>query len=99
MLNKNGRVAVGMTRGNKMVFVATRSPVYLSKLAKAMRGLGVWDAINLDGGSSIGVYYKGKTLIKPSRQLTNLILVYGDRWRYEELKEAVLPDRLRSARR
>jgi exopolysaccharide biosynthesis protein len=99
MLNKNGRVAVGMTRDNRMVFVATRSPVYLSKLAKAMRGIGVWNAINLDGGSSIGVYYNGRTLIKPSRALTNLILVYGNRWRYEEIKEAILPERLRSASR
>lgn len=99
MLNRNGRVAVGMTRNNRMVFVATREPVYLSKLAKAMRGIGIWDAINLDGGSSIGVYYKGKTLITPSRQLTNLILVYGDRWRYEEMKEAMLPEPVRSASR
>jgi hypothetical protein len=86
MLNENGRVAVGITRNNRIVFVATRKPVYLSKLAKAMRGIGITDAINLDGGSSIGVYYKGQTLISPSRRLTNLILVYGDRWQYEELK-------------
>ena len=99
MLNRNGRVAVGMTRDNHMVFVATREPVYLSRLAKAMRGIGIWNAINLDGGSSIGVYYKGKTLIQPSRRLTNLILVYGDRWHYEEIKEAVLPEPVRSASR
>ena len=99
MLNENGRVAVGVTRGNRIVFVATRKPVYLSKLAKAMRGLGIMNAINLDGGSSIGVYYKGKTLISPSRRLTNLILVYGDRWRYEELKENNHQAQLRSASR
>lgn len=99
MLNQNGRVAVGITRDNKLVFVATRKPVYLSKLAKAMRAIGVWNAINLDGGSSIGVYYKGHTLISPSRRLTNLILVYEDRWRYEEMKERLLPIKMRSASR
>lgn len=97
MLNQNGRVAVGVTRNNQLVFVATRKPIYLSKLARAMRGLGVMDAINLDGGSSIGVYYKGKTIISPSRRLTNLVLVYENRWRYEEMKEQLLPIRMRSA--
>ena len=38
MLNRNGRLAVGATADNHLVFVATRHPVYLSKLAKAMRG-------------------------------------------------------------
>jgi uncharacterized protein YigE (DUF2233 family) len=97
MLSRNGRVAVGVTKDNKMIFVATRKPVYLSKLAKAMRSLGVWNAINLDGGSSIGLHYKGKTLIKPSRRLTNLILVYENRDRYEELKDNLLPFSMRTA--
>lgn len=99
MLNRNGRVAVGVTPGNKLVFVATRQPVYLSKLAKAMADLGVRDAINLDGGSSIGVYYKGKMLIRPSRRLTNLVVVYQDRWKYEEVKEKLLPIHMRAAAR
>jgi hypothetical protein len=97
MLNRNGRVAVGVTKDNQMIFVATRKPVYLSKLAKAMRSLGVVNAINLDGGSSIGLHYKGKTLIKPSRRLTNLILVYDNRDRYEELKDNLLPFSMRTA--
>src|SRR2546423_6093099 len=72
MLNRNGRLAVGATADNHLVFVATRHPVYLSKLAKAMRGIGIRDAINLDAGSSMGLFYKGKTVIQPSRWLTNL---------------------------
>ncbi len=99
MLNRNGRVAVGVTKDNQMVFVATRKPVYLSKLAKAMRALGVMNAINLDGGSSIGVHYKGKTLIQPSRRLTNLILVFDNRDRYEERKDNLLPYSMRAANR
>jgi hypothetical protein len=99
MLNRNGRVAVGVTKGNKLVIVATRKPVYLSKLAKAMKGIGVRDALNLDGGSSIGVYYKGKLLIKPSRSLTNLMVVYQDRERYEGFKDQLRPMPAQSASR
>src|SRR5262249_49283835 len=91
MLNRNGRLAVGVTPNNILIFVATREPVYLSKLAKAMKALGVRDAINLDAGSSMGLHYKGQTLIEPSRWLTNLILVYENRERYEERKEMLLP--------
>jgi hypothetical protein len=99
MLNRNGRIAVGVTRDNRLLIVATRKPIYLSRLARAMRALGVVHAINLDGGSSIGLYYKGKMLIRPGRWLTNLILVYGDRSRYEEMKEKLLPIPTRSAKR
>src|SRR2546423_497378 len=72
MLNANGRLAIGITKNNQLYLVATRKPVYLSKLAKAMRGIGVINAINLDAGSSMGLHYKGKTIIKPTRWLTNL---------------------------
>src|SRR5579862_4602312 len=99
MLSRNGRVAVGVTANNKLIFVATRKPVYLSALARAMKDLGVRNAINLDGGSSIGVYYRGDMIIRPGRRLTNLILVYDDRWRYEEYKEQLLPVYMRSASR
>lgn len=91
MLNRNGRLAVGITRGHHLVFVATREPIYLSRLARAMRALGVVDAINLDAGSSMGLYYKGHTLIRPQRWLTNLILVYEDRGRYEDARDGLAP--------
>jgi hypothetical protein len=97
MLNRNGRLAVGITKNHELMFVATRKPVYLSKLARAMRALGVRDAINLDAGSSMGLHYKGKTLIHPSRKLTNLILVYDNKDRYFDLKERLLPLAMRSA--
>lgn len=99
MLNRNGRIAVGLTGDNRLLFVVTRKPVYLSKLARAMREIGVKNAINLDGGSSMGLYYKGKLVIRPSRWLTNLVVVYADRSRYEQRKEQLLPQRMRAAKR
>lgn len=99
MLNRNSRIAIGVTKDNRLVIVATRKPIYLSKLAKAMRAIGVMNAINLDGGSSIGLHYKGKTLIRPGRWLTNLILVFDNKEKYEEIKDHLLPERIRSAGR
>lgn len=99
MLRRNSRLGVGVTRDNHLVFAVTRKPVYLSRLARALKAIGVVDAINLDGGSSIGVYYKGKMLIAPKRRLTNLILVYANRWRYAQVKERLLPVRMRYAER
>ena len=98
MLSRNSRLAVGVTRENALVFVATRKPVYLSKLARAMRALGVVNAINLDAGSSLGLYYKGKMLIRPKRFLTNVILLYDNRWKYEERRTLLAASRTRSAR-
>lgn len=97
MLNRNGRLAIGITKYNHLFIVATRRPVYLSKLARAMRALGVVNAINLDAGSSMGLFYKGKTVIKPARRLTNLILVYDNRDRYEDLKMGLLSNRASAA--
>jgi hypothetical protein len=99
MLRRNSRLGVGITRDNHLLLVVTRKPVYLSRFARALRAIGVVDAINLDGGSSIGVYYKGKTLIAPKRKLTNLMVIYADRGCYEARKGQLLPIRLRSAER
>ena len=91
MLKPNSRLAVGVTKSKKLIFVTTRKPVVLSKMARAMKAIGVHNALNLDAGSSLGVHYKGKTLIKPGRWLTNLILVYNDKNRYYDRKEALAP--------
>jgi hypothetical protein len=91
LLNGAARLAVGMTENNKLLFVATRAPIQLGHMAKVMRKLGCMDAINLDAGSSLGVYHGGKMLATPHRQLTNLILIYDDRTRYERFKDRLAP--------
>jgi hypothetical protein len=39
--------------------------------------------MNLDAGTSTGFYYNGTVLARPGRKLTNLIVVYGRKDRYE----------------
>lgn len=85
------RLAVGITENSKLLFVATRKRIQLGQMAKAMQKLGCIEAINLDAGSSLGFYHGGKTLIKPGRKLTNLILIYDDRERYARFKSRLAP--------
>ncbi len=70
------RSALGLTAENKMVMVSVTRDISLWRLAKIMKELGARQAINLDGGASTALYYKGQTVVRPQRQLTNLIAVF-----------------------
>ncbi len=91
MLAPNSRIAVGITRGNTVVFAMTHKAIYLGRLAKVMRALGASEAMNLDAGTSTGFYYNGTTLAKPGRKLTNMIVVYGRKDRYERALHELVP--------
>ncbi|WP_233432483.1 MULTISPECIES: phosphodiester glycosidase family protein [Thermoanaerobacterium] len=41
-----------------------------------MKDLGAYDAMNLDGGASSGIYFKGEYLTKPGRDLSNALIFY-----------------------
>jgi hypothetical protein len=70
------RSALGITRSNKLLLVTTARGTSLGKLARAMRDLGAVYAVNLDGGSSVGLWYRGRALTAPRRNLTNVLCVY-----------------------
>lgn len=70
------RSAVGVTLNNKLLLVYVPKPVSLRQLANIMKALDCVEAMALDGGSSTGLFYKGKFIKKPGRKLTNLLLVY-----------------------
>jgi hypothetical protein len=85
------RSALGVTRTNKLLMVTTNRPVYLSKLAKIMQQLGAVEAVNLDGGSSTALYFKGRVLSHPLRKLTNLIVVYESPAKFARIKPLLAP--------
>lgn len=66
----NARTAIGITRQGDILWVMvaqqpnapTRSGLSLPALAKFMQTQGVDSALNLDGGSSSAIYYRGKTV-------------------------------------
>jgi hypothetical protein len=74
------RAAAGFTAGGRTLVLATfLSSLSLQKEAQIMRAIGCREALNLDGGSSLGFAHHNQLLVRPSRQLTNVIAVY-DRW-------------------
>jgi uncharacterized protein YigE (DUF2233 family) len=70
------RSAVGISSERKLFFVSTREKLNLWQLAKIMRALNAKEAIALDGGSSVGMAWKGKVLIHPKRRIAFSIAVY-----------------------
>jgi exopolysaccharide biosynthesis protein len=69
------RTGAGITKGGKLVLIATTSPVTLTQFARAMIKLGVREAVNLDGGSSTCLFYRGVVVIHPARKLSNMLVL------------------------
>jgi hypothetical protein len=67
------RSAVGFTRDGKVLLV-TVNGVTVRQLASILKQLGAYQAMNLDGGSSSGLYVRGKTLTAPGRPLSNILV-------------------------
>jgi hypothetical protein len=70
------RSAIGIVADKKLVLVSTRKPLTLRELGKIMYTLRARDAIALDGGSSVGMAWKGKVLIHPKRKIAFGVGVY-----------------------
>lgn len=75
VLNPGTRSAVGVDQWKRLKLVCVTTPITLSRLSAIMQQLGCTDAMNLDGGASTALYYRGKTLVAPQRKLTNLLIV------------------------
>ncbi len=71
------RSAIGVTEDGHLRVVVVTKPVTLWQLAKAMKALHCYHAINLDGGSSTGLSVGGSTMVRPSRKLTNIVGVFA----------------------
>jgi hypothetical protein len=83
---RHWRTAVGVTASDHLIFLAVRQSITMWELAKIMYSLGAWDAVALDGGTSTAMYYGGKMIAKPGRSLTNVMVIYADRARYEAIR-------------
>jgi len=68
------RSAIGLTRDNKLILLTT-SKATIPQLAQIMKQAGAYQAMNLDGGASSGLYYNGKYLTKPGRLISNALVV------------------------
>jgi exopolysaccharide biosynthesis protein len=68
------RSAVGITRDHKLILI-TLGGATIPQLAEIMKQAGAYQAMNLDGGASSGLYVDGKYLTVPGRQISNAIIV------------------------
>lgn len=69
------RMGLGYTAANELLLVRCNSRVTFSEFAKAMRGLGCHEAMNLDSGASRGFFFDGTFIEKPGRLLTNVLAI------------------------
>jgi len=68
------RSALGLTRDHKLILL-TSSGATIPQLAEIMKQAGAYQAMNLDGGASSGLYYNGKYMTTPGRPISNALVV------------------------
>lgn len=75
------RSAIGFPEhGRRLIMVTFQKPVSLQKEAAIMKALGCYEAMNLDGGTSLALA-RGKRVLQPAgRKLTNVITVYDQQY-------------------
>ena len=85
------RVAIGLTKHNKLLLVTVKEPLQFGELAWLMKDLGAVDAMAMDGGASSAQYYRGRALVHPGRQMTNLLVVYENPQRFRLVANRLAP--------
>lgn len=68
------RSAVGITRAGELLLVTCRGAT-ITQLAGVMRELGAYDAMNLDGGASSGLWVPDRYVTTPGRAISNALLI------------------------
>ena len=69
------RMGAGVTADGGLLLVTTLKPVSFHRWAAVMKALKCVGAMNLDAGASLAMYYHGRLLERPGRNLTNLLVV------------------------
>lgn len=68
------RSALGLTKDNRLLMV-TVSNVTIYELADIIKQLGAYQAMNLDGGASSGLYANGRVITAPGRKLSTFLTI------------------------
>lgn len=68
------RSALGITKDHKLILMTTGGAT-IPQLAEIMKQAGAYQAMNLDGGASSGLYYNGKYLTTPGRKISNALVI------------------------
>ena len=77
VLGVGSRTAIGFPASRDKLFLVTfLDSLSLEAEAKVMQAIGCFEAMNLDGGASVGLAHQGEILLPPGRNLTNVLVVY-----------------------
>ncbi|WP_235775568.1 MULTISPECIES: phosphodiester glycosidase family protein [Paenibacillus] len=68
------RSALGLTKDHKLLLVTVPGAT-IPQLAEIMKQAGAYQAMNLDGGASSGLYAGGQYLTTPGRLISNALVV------------------------
>jgi exopolysaccharide biosynthesis protein len=71
------RSAVGVTRDHRMILLTVPGAT-IPQLAEIMLAAGAYQAMNLDGGASSGLYADGEYLTRTGRLISNALLISVD---------------------
>jgi exopolysaccharide biosynthesis protein len=72
-VNSAARSAIGYMPNGTVVVVTTNATI--EDLAQLMYKLGCYEAMNLDGGASSGMWYEGAYIRKPGREISNALII------------------------
>lgn len=70
------RTGVGLMRDGRLIMMATTARVTLSQFGNAMKQLGAYNAVSLDGGGSTMLYWNGDMVLNTSRKLCNIFVLH-----------------------
>lgn len=85
VLGVGARSAIGFPASKQQLFLVTfLQSLSLQQEAEIMKAIGCMEAMNLDGGASVALARKGRILLAPGRNLTNVIVVYDTEYRAPE---------------
>jgi len=79
------RSAIGFPKSrNKLYLIVFLQGLSLEQEAKAMKAIGCYEAMNLDGGASKALSHDDTVLMEPGRGLTNVLVVYDSKHKAPE---------------
>ena len=104
VLGVGSRTAIGFPASKDKLFLVTfLDSLSLEAEAKVMLAIGCLEAMNLDGGASVGLAHQGQILLPPGRNLTNVLVVYDRQypapaalkqsWEHFQKGDRPLPDK------
>ncbi|MCC6446174.1 MAG: phosphodiester glycosidase family protein [Armatimonadetes bacterium] len=86
------RSALALTGSGKLLLATSTRRIYYRQMAAALRRLGAVEAVGLDGGTSTGLFYRGKFLSRPNRKLTNILVIFDNQYHYDQVKGGLVPN-------